>query len=60
MPTDPMHDIVDVHFHVGPRGEPDTEHGGVSDTLRNTWPLYDIMLLYLRIKKGEDTDEKFK
>jgi predicted TIM-barrel fold metal-dependent hydrolase len=59
--TDPtIRDVVDLHFHVGPRGEPDTEHGGVSDTLRNTWPLYDIMLLYLRIKKGEDTDEKFK
>ena len=49
---------VDVHFHVGVRGDVHPEWGGISERLRKMWPLYDIMLLYLGVKRGDDTDEK--
>lgn len=49
---------VDMHFHVGLRGDLHTGWGGVSDDMRKKWPEYDTFLLFAGIKKGEDTDEK--
>lgn len=46
-----------MHFHVGVRGDQHPEWGGVSERLRSMWPLYNIMMLYLGLKKGHDDDE---
>jgi predicted TIM-barrel fold metal-dependent hydrolase len=49
---------VDVHFHVGLRGDVHPEWGHISEKMRKNWPDYDIFLLFGGIKKGEDTDDR--
>lgn len=51
---------VDMHFHVGLRGDTHPHWGGISDDMRAEWPKYDIFLLYAGIKKSDDTDEKME
>jgi predicted TIM-barrel fold metal-dependent hydrolase len=60
MPNDSTHDIVDMDLHVAVRGDTHPELGWMADEFRNTWPVYDIMLLYLHIKRDEDTDKAFR
>lgn len=49
---------VDMHFHVGLRGDKYPEWGHISDKMRNKRPDYDVFLLFGGLKRGEDTDEK--
>lgn len=47
---------VDMHFHVGVRGDRHPEWGHISERMRRMWPKYEIFLLYAGLKKGEDVD----
>ena len=53
-------EVVDMHFHVAVRGDSDPKNGGLTEKLRNLWPVYDIILMYLGIGRGDDTDEQFE
>jgi len=48
---------VDVHFHVGLRGDKRPDDGHISERMRSMSPKYDIFLLYARLKRGEDVDD---
>ena len=48
---------VDVHFHVGLRGDKYPDFGSISERMRKKWPDYDIFLLFAGIKNGEGTDD---
>ncbi len=48
---------VDLHFHVGLRGDRYPLWGGISDRMRKMWPTYDVFLLYAGIEKGNDRDD---
>jgi hypothetical protein len=49
---------VDLHFHVGLRGDQHPEWGGISEEMRKKRPDYDIFLLFAGLKRGEDTDDR--
>jgi predicted TIM-barrel fold metal-dependent hydrolase len=51
---------IDMHFHVGVRGDKYPHWGGISERMRAEWPKYDIFLLYAGLEKGDDTDEKLE
>ncbi len=51
---------VDMHFHVGLRGDKNPNLGYVSDRMRAMQPKYDIFLLYAGIKNGLDVDAVFE
>lgn len=48
---------VDMHFHVGLRGDKRPECGHISERMRRMSPKYEIFLLYGGLKKGQDVDE---
>ena len=49
---------VDVHFHVGLRGDKYPEWGHITDKMRSKRPDYDVFLLFAGLKRGDDSDEK--
>jgi predicted TIM-barrel fold metal-dependent hydrolase len=48
---------IDMHFHVGLRGDRYPEWGHISERMRAMWPRYEIFLLYAGLEKGRDTDD---
>jgi predicted TIM-barrel fold metal-dependent hydrolase len=57
-PTQPERfDTIDMHFHVGVRGDRHPKWGCISDALRRMRPKYDIFLHYAGLKMGEDKDD---
>src|SRR3990172_8162023 len=48
---------VDLHFHVGVRGDQHPQWGHISDRMRAMWPRYQIFLLYAGVKEGQDVDD---
>jgi predicted TIM-barrel fold metal-dependent hydrolase len=50
---------VDMHFHVGLRGDQYPHWGHISSRMRRMWPKYDVFLLYAGVKKGMDVDQVF-
>jgi predicted TIM-barrel fold metal-dependent hydrolase len=48
---------IDMHFHVGLRGDRHPEWGHISERMRAMWPRYEIFLLYAGLEKGRDTDD---
>ena len=59
VPTEPPSPLrqVDMHFHVGLRGDRYPEWGHISDRMRAMSPRYEIFLLYAGLTKGEDRDD---
>lgn len=51
---------VDMHFHVGLRGDRRPEWGQISDRMRAIRPSYDIFLLYAGLRRDEDTDDRME
>jgi len=49
---------VDVHFHVGLRGDKYPDWGHISERMRRKRPDYDIFLLFGEIQRGKDTDDE--
>lgn len=47
---------VDMHFHVGLRGDQLRNLGHISERMRAMRPTYDIFLLYAGVRRGEDDD----
>lgn len=48
---------VDMHFHVGLRGDKHPEWGHISERMRRMSPRYETFLLYAGVTKGRDVDE---